>query len=127
MKLYLVSKKIEFTSSSAVVVLPKTSFSNLGIFTSLDRAYQEASGHYKVSSLSDEVESTELENYQSKIYTKSEVLGKLKIQKAAEELSPLLLVCEEIQKNHSPADYKIWTAETKSIYIQVFNPNPILY
>ena len=118
---------MEFTSSSSILVLPKTTFSNLGIFTSLDRAYQEACGHYKAISLSDEVESAELENYQSKIYTKSEVLGKLKIQKAAEELSPLLLVCEEIQKNHSPADYKIWTAQTKSIYIQVFNPNSILY
>lgn len=127
MKLYLVSEKIEFSSSSAIIVLPKTFFGNLGIFTSLDRAYQEATGYYKTSSLSDEVESTELENYQSKIYTKSEVLEKLEIQKVAEELSPLLLVCEEIQKNHTPADYKIWTAQTKSIYIQVLNPNPILY
>ena len=37
MKLYLVSEKIEFTSSSSNVVLPKTCFSNLGIFTSLDK------------------------------------------------------------------------------------------
>ena len=127
MKLYLVSEKIEFTSSSAVVVLSKTSFSNLGIFTSLDRAYQEASGYYKVSSLSDEVESTELENYQSKIHTKSEILKNLKTQKESEELSPSLLVCKETQTSHSSADVKIWTRETKSIFIQVFNTNPSLY
>ena len=54
MKLYLVSEKIEFTSSSNSIVLPNTRFSNFGIFTSLDRAYQEAVGYYKLISLLDE-------------------------------------------------------------------------
>lgn len=127
MKLYLVSEKIEFSSSSAMVVLPKTCFTNLGIFTSLDKAYQEVVGYYKAVSLLDEEESTELENYQSKFYAKSEILENLKKQKEAEELSPLLLVCEEIQTNYSSADVKIWTKETKSIFIQVFSTNPNLY
>lgn len=121
MKLYLVSEKIEFTSSSSNVVLPKTCFSNLGIFTSLDKAYQEAVGYYNAVSISNDEESTELENHQSGI------LQNLKKQKEAEELSPLLLICEEIQTNYSPADVKIWTKETKSIFIQIFNPNPNLY
>lgn len=127
MKLYLVSEKIEFTSSSSNVVLPKTCFSNLGIFTSLDKAYQEAVGYYNAVSISNDEESTELENHQSKIYEKSGILQNLKKQKEAEELSPLLLICEEIQTNYSPADVKIWTKETKSIFIQIFNPNPDLY
>ena len=127
MKLYLVSEKIEFTSSSSNVVLPKTCFSNLGIFTSLDKAYQEAVGYYNAVSISNDEESTELENHQSKIYEKSGILQNLKKQKEAEELSPLLLICEEIQTNYSPDDYKIWTAQTKSIYIQVFSANPNLY
>ena len=128
MKLYLVSEKIEFTSSSNSIVLPNTRFSNFGIFTSLDRAYQEAVGYYKLISLVDEEESIcGLENYQSKIHTKSEILKNLKIQKESEELSPSLLVCKETQTSHSSADVKIWTRETKSIFIQVFNTNPSLY
>ena len=116
MKLYLVSEKIEFTSSSNSIVLPNTRFSNFGIFTSLDRAYQEAVGYYKLISLVDEEESIcGLENYN------------LKTQKESEELSPSLLVCKETQTSHSSADVKIWTRETKSIFIQVFNTNPILY
>ena len=72
MKLYLVSEKIEFTSSSNSIVLPNTRFSNFGIFTSLDKAYQEAVGYYKIISLVDEEESIcGLENYQSKIYRKT--------------------------------------------------------
>jgi hypothetical protein len=109
------------------VVLPKTCFSNLGVFTSLDKAYQEAIGYYKAVSLSSDEESAELENHQSKIYEKSGILQNLKKQKEAEELSPLLLICEEIQTNYSPADSKIWTKETRSIFIQVFNTNPNLY
>ena len=127
MKLYLVSEKIKFTSSSSNVVLPKTCFSNLGIFTSLDKAYQEAVGYYNAVSISNDEESTDLENHQSKIYEKSGILQDFKKQKEAEELSPLLLVCEEIQTNYSPADSKIWTKETKSIFIQIFDPNPNLY
>ena len=128
MKLYLVSEKIEFTSSSNSIVLPNTRFSNFGIFTSLDKAYQEAVGYYKLISLVEEDESaSELEKYQSKIYTKSEVLEELKNQKRLEEISPLLLVCRETQTNHSSADLKIWTKETKSIFIQVFNANQNLY
>lgn len=127
MKLYLVSEKIEFTSSSSNVVLPKTCFSNLGIFTSLDKAYQEAVGYYNAVSISNDEESTELENHQSKIHTKSEILKNLKTQKESEELSPSLLVCKETQTSHSSADVKIWTRETKSIFIQVFNTNPSLY
>ena len=127
MKLYLVSEKIEFVSSSSIGVLPPTRSINMGIFTNLDKAYQEAVGYYKVVSLLDEEESTELENYQSKIFEKAEILQDLKKQKEAEELSPLLLVCEEIQTNYSPADSKIWTKETKSIFIQIFDPNPNLY
>lgn len=127
MKLYLVSEKIEFTSSSSNVVLPKTCFTNLGIFTSLDKAYQEAIGYYKAVSLLSDEESAELENHQSKIYEKPEILQEFKKQKEVEELSPLLLICEEIQTNYSPADSKIWTKEKKSIFIQVFNTNPNLY
>lgn len=127
MKLYLVFEKIEFVSSSSIGVLPPTRSINLGIFTSLDKAYQEAVGYYKAVSLSSNEESTGLEDYQSKIYKKTEILQDLKKQKEAEELSPLLLICEEIQTNYSPADSKIWTKEKKSIFIQVFNTNPNLY
>jgi hypothetical protein len=127
MKLYLLSEKIEFTSSSNSIVLPNTRFSNFGIFTNLNKAYQEAVGYYKSISYVNKKESTKLENYQSKIFEKSEILQNLKIQREAEELSPLLLVCQETQKSYSPADLKIWTKETKSIFIQVFDPNPNLY
>lgn len=127
MKLYLVSEKIEFTSSSPNIVLPNTRLSNFGIFTSLDKAYQEAVGYYKLISLVDEEESTGLENYQSKIHTKSEILKNLKTQKESEELSPSLLVCEETQTSYSSADVKLWTRKTRSIFIQVFTTNPNLY
>lgn len=127
MKLYLVFEKIEFVSSSSIGVSPPTRSINLGIFTSLDKAYQEAVGYYKAVSLSSDEESTGLEDYQSKIYKKTEILQDLKKQKEAKELSPLLLICEEIQTNYSPADSKIWTKEKKSIFIQVFNTNPNLY
>lgn len=88
MKLYLVSEKIEFTSSSSNVVLPKTCFSNLGIFTSLDKAYQEAVGYYNAVSISNDEESTELENHQSKIYEKSGILQNLKNKKKQKNFLP---------------------------------------